>query len=277
MKKPEFTGIPNKILDVILLHDFSKRELKVMFAIARQTYGWHKEVDDIALSKLAKMTGIYPSHLCTSINSLTKRNIIIKKTGKHGQLLEINNCVNDWVFDSKKQVEKSKNGGKSITETVIEGVTKTVTLGVTETVTDYYRNSNAAITETVNTKETINRNYQKKKEREKKKPISLSDFLKERAEKGEKGIQPNDKIFDYGRAVGVSDEMLMTAWHKFKDYYIGKVDKKQKDWRAAFRNCVKDNWYEYWGIPANDDEPAYWTSKGKQKRREVKNFNHGFE
>jgi len=257
-KEPGFTMIKNELLDEILRQDFSKTELKVLLAIARQTWGWQKEVDDISLSRLSEMTGISKANLSRAVNSLSEKGVISKKNGEYGQSLQVNKCAKEWVSDS--------------------GVVKTTTPGgLLKQQRGGCQNNNSGVVVLTTTKETIKTNYQKKKKKVKKKEISLVDFLKEMSEKGEKGIQPNDKIFDYGRAVGVSDEMLMTAWHKFKDFYIGKVDKKQKDWRAVFRNCVKDNWYAYWGIPDHDDEPAYWTSKGKQKRREVKKFNHGFE
>ena len=55
--KPKFTQIPNLLLDeqMAVMGD---AELRVTLAIARQTFGWHKESDVISLSQLIKMTGL---------------------------------------------------------------------------------------------------------------------------------------------------------------------------------------------------------------------------
>ena len=54
--KPEIddghTKIANELLDAIIGHDFSKRQLKILLFIMRKTYGWNKSEDDIARSQL---------------------------------------------------------------------------------------------------------------------------------------------------------------------------------------------------------------------------------
>jgi phage replication O-like protein O len=53
---PNYTQIPNAILDVMA--DMSDAELRIVVAIARQTFGWHKKRDKISLSYLRKLTGM---------------------------------------------------------------------------------------------------------------------------------------------------------------------------------------------------------------------------
>ena len=55
--KPKFTQIPNLLLDEQMAV-MGNAELRVTLAIARQTFGWHKESDVISLSQLIKMTGL---------------------------------------------------------------------------------------------------------------------------------------------------------------------------------------------------------------------------
>src|SRR5687768_8858897 len=54
---PNFTPVPNVVLDK-LMPGLSKAALKVLLAVARKTYGFHKGSDAISLSQLQKLTGL---------------------------------------------------------------------------------------------------------------------------------------------------------------------------------------------------------------------------
>lgn len=53
---PNYTQIPNAVLDAMA--DMSDAELRIVVAIARQTFGWHKKRDKISLSHLRRLTGM---------------------------------------------------------------------------------------------------------------------------------------------------------------------------------------------------------------------------
>lgn len=53
---PNYTQIPNVILDA--MGEMSGAEFKVVMAIARRTFGWHKERDKISLRQLMEITGL---------------------------------------------------------------------------------------------------------------------------------------------------------------------------------------------------------------------------
>ncbi|MGB3426142.1 MAG: helix-turn-helix domain-containing protein [Castellaniella sp.] len=93
---------------------------------------------------------------------------------------------------------------------------------------------------------------------------TLKTFLEACNASGEKTIPDEDPIFDYADQVGIDLEMLEVAWGEFKARYLPTA-KRQKDWRAHFRNAVRRNWYGLWFLKAGD--PARWTTAGEQARR----------
>ena len=95
--------------------------------------------------------------------------------------------------------------------------------------------------------------------------ISLKQFLDMCKTSGEKTIPENDPVFEYAETVVIDHEMISVCWQEFKAAYLQDDPKRQKDWRAHFRNSVRRNWYKLWYL--KDGEPARWTSAGEQARR----------
>ncbi len=78
-----FTKIPNTLLSMIPL--MADAELKVVLALARKTYGWHKESDAISLSQFQKMTGLSRQSVITGLRFAIERGILQEvRTGKRG-------------------------------------------------------------------------------------------------------------------------------------------------------------------------------------------------
>jgi phage replication O-like protein O len=74
------TRICNELFERIMLHPFSARELKVIMAIIRKTYGYHKKSDRISLSQISKMTGIRGrNHVAEVLAGLVNKNIVIRE------------------------------------------------------------------------------------------------------------------------------------------------------------------------------------------------------
>jgi len=93
---------------------------------------------------------------------------------------------------------------------------------------------------------------------------TLKAFLDACKASGEKPIPEDDPIFDYAEKVGIAPDMLATAWQEFKTRFLPTA-KRQKDWRAHFRNAVRRNWYGLWFL--KEGEAARWTTAGEQARR----------
>jgi phage replication O-like protein O len=133
--KPEVedghTKIANELLDAVIGHEFSKRQLKILLFIMRKTYGWNKSEDDISRSQIMEATGLLNPHITTALQELQNANVVIITNGKHAKRYKINKYYDQWRVTNLV----------TITETVT--VTETVT--ITETVTDCYRNGNNSL------------------------------------------------------------------------------------------------------------------------------------
>lgn len=102
--------------------------------------------------------------------------------------------------------------------------------------------------------------------------ITLATYLAECEAAGVKAIPEDDAVFAYAERVGLPVEFLALAWQWFRAKYgpdgPGRA-KRYVDWRATFRNAVKDCWPKFWAI---DQSGAYYlTTAGKQAQREYGN------
>lgn len=98
----------------------------------------------------------------------------------------------------------------------------------------------------------------------KKSEITLRQFLEFCKASGEQSIPESDPVFEYAETVGLDHEMIAVCWQEFKATYLS-APKTYKDWRAAFRNAVRKNYYKLWFM--REGEQAAWTSVGEQARR----------
>lgn len=137
-----YTRIANELLDAILRYPFSKRELNIVLAVIRKTYGFNKKADDMTLTQLADLTGMHLPHVSEAVAALSGKNVLLKREGKYGYVLGLNKKHSTW--------NAYRNGN------------------VTETVSGGYRNGNNglpkrehSVTETVNTKDNPKRQPQK--------------------------------------------------------------------------------------------------------------------
>lgn len=76
-------------------------------------------------------------------------------------------------------------------------------------------------------------------------PIGIKAFLKQCDADGVTPIPEGDAVFVYAAKVGIPQEFLELAWWEFVERNI-ESGKTYRDWRRAFRNCVRGNWYKLW-------------------------------
>lgn len=108
---------------------------------------------------------------------------------------------------------------------------------------------------------------QQKKSRTKMSQDTLQAFLNRCEAVTVDPIPADDPVFQYGKDVGLTDEMIELCWFVFKDRHLANK-KQQKDWRMHFRNAVKFNWYKLWFI--GNDGTTSLTTSGRQAQREMK-------
>ena len=112
IESPNYTQIPNVLLDN--MSDFSASEFKVLMAICRKTFGYHKRRDAISNRQLIKLTGLSSITIQKAIDGLCEHGIITKHVKK----------ATTTVYELNV-VDTSKPGGVSATDTPTVSATDT--------------------------------------------------------------------------------------------------------------------------------------------------------
>lgn len=130
-KEDGYTPIANELLEALLKADFSKRQLLVIMAIARMTYGYSRKADALSGWQIASMINVDRSHVSKTLNELQELNVINKlETGResHGVLvneIQINKKYKEWLTVAKTAtVANSATVAKTATVTVAKTATQ---------------------------------------------------------------------------------------------------------------------------------------------------------
>lgn len=95
-----YTRIANELLESIASADLTARQLKVLLAITRKTYGFGKKTDRIADEQLAGITGLSRQNVNKAKKELISMNCLLMDGSKIG----INKEVSAWNFSKSLQV-----------------------------------------------------------------------------------------------------------------------------------------------------------------------------
>jgi hypothetical protein len=118
------------------------------------------------------------------------------------------------------------------------------------------------------TREEKRREDKEQEKRAKEKPIFLTDWIT--ALEGD-AVPADDPLFAWAATVGLPREWIALAWWAFEGSYTGDGQgraKKYTDWRATFRNAVKNDWLKLWRV--GTDGGYFLTTAGQQAQREMK-------
>lgn len=92
-----YIRIANSLLEAILAFGFTQRELLVLMAIMRKTYGYNKKADDMSASQIAALCNMARSHVTATLGSLASRNVITKSAGRFGSVIGIQKNHRLWI------------------------------------------------------------------------------------------------------------------------------------------------------------------------------------
>lgn len=70
--------IANEIAEVLARTNLSAYESRILWALWRKTYGWHKKADMISITQFQKITELKRQHVSRTVSELLKRNIITR-------------------------------------------------------------------------------------------------------------------------------------------------------------------------------------------------------
>ena len=125
------------------------------------------------------------------------------------------------------------------------------------------------LSEDLRTREEKRREEEKKEKhaRGKAKVCTLTDWI---AELGDADAVPaDDPIFDWAAKVGIPRDWIALAWWVFEGRYTGDGQGRAKtyaDWRATFRNAVREDWLKLWRAGADG---FVLTTAGQTAQREM--------
>ncbi|ELO6142039.1 replication protein [Escherichia coli] len=125
-----FMRVANEITDSLLMADLTVRQLKVMLAIMRKTYGFNKPMDRLTNTQISAMTGIHHTHVCAAKRQLIERKFLIADSVKIG----VNKVVSQWISQdsltlaktANKTLAKSANGYKPSQLNTKDNIQKTI-------------------------------------------------------------------------------------------------------------------------------------------------------
>lgn len=142
-KENGFTAISNELLEAILKENFTLRELKILFAIIRYTFGFGRKAAELSNRFLAKATYIRFQHVNSALTDLENKNVIKFQTNprhSQGRIILLNKDYESWVLNRNQKSDgliinsSQKSDGsvpkevtvmpKKVTETVTKTVTK---------------------------------------------------------------------------------------------------------------------------------------------------------
>lgn len=106
-----YVRIANELFEEILKFPFSKRELLIVLAVIRKTYGYGKKVDDMTMTQLAKITGIQRTHVGETVTELNNKNVLLIRDGHHGKIIGLSKNYKNW-----KRSPKTVHRPKTVTE-----------------------------------------------------------------------------------------------------------------------------------------------------------------
>ncbi|WP_188245926.1 replication protein [Enterobacter sp. E12] len=125
-----FMRVANELTDSLLMAVLTARQLKVMLAIMRKTYGFNKPMDRLTNTQIAAMTGIHHTHICAAKRQLIERKFLIAD----GVRIGVNKVVSEWISQdsltlaktANKTLAKSANGYKPTQLNTKDNIQKTI-------------------------------------------------------------------------------------------------------------------------------------------------------
>lgn len=95
-----YTRFANELLEAIASADLTARQLKVMLAYVRKTYGFNKKTDRIADEQISQLTGLSRQN----VNKAKKELISMNCLFMDGNQIGVNREVSAWQFSKCLQV-----------------------------------------------------------------------------------------------------------------------------------------------------------------------------
>ncbi|HBC2537774.1 TPA: replication protein [Enterobacter cloacae] len=210
-----YTRFANELLEAIASADLTARQLKVMLAYIRKTYGFNKKTDRIADEQVAQLTGLSRQN----VNKAKKELISMNCLFMDGSQIGVNKEVSAWQFSKCLQVSNlvSKQETRNVSNLETSRVSNLET---------HKRHSLKT------TKNNINKPPIVPQAESSPKP----EKIKKRATQFPKDFSPTEGNQKLATELGVDLHGEMAA---FSDYHQSKGS-TFKDWNLALNNWLRN-------------------------------------
>jgi len=107
------TRIANELYEQIMIAPFTLREMRVVLAVIRLTYGWNRKQARVTGGILAKLTGMPATKASTTLASLVSKNVVTRHGGSRSPV-SLNKHADQWILEEPVRVtppphEKSRD------------------------------------------------------------------------------------------------------------------------------------------------------------------------
>lgn len=238
-----YTKLANELLEAICGLSISSRKLRVLMAIVRKTYGYHKKFDRISSTKIGQLVGCSATNVRTDIAELKRQNLLVQS----GEMLGPNPVISEWSAGKKEQPKSIKSDAHSIktdaptaSESMLKNGEQKSQIASESMLMSINPDANRA-SNLMHTKDK--RNISKEKGgaiQESLLPNTPDQPEKKSRKKPGKPIDPNFQItgdmLDWMTKRGITvDPSLETE--KFVNYFLAN-GKLYSDWAATWRNWM---------------------------------------
>lgn len=93
--------IANELYEAIILSPLTLREMRVVMAVIRLTYGWNRKQARVTSGLLAKLTGLHSSRVAKVLSGLIEKRVILRHGGSRSPI-SINKHYTEWLLDAGK-------------------------------------------------------------------------------------------------------------------------------------------------------------------------------
>lgn len=94
-----YTRIANELLEAAISHSLTLRQLRVLLAVIRKTYGFNKKADVISGSQIAEITKMTRQKCSTALCVLVELKIINRASSR--SQISINKNLSEWLSEPK--------------------------------------------------------------------------------------------------------------------------------------------------------------------------------
>lgn len=123
-KSPNYTQAPNEFFDEIM-RDLGYAELKVVLAVIRMTFGFHRKSAKATLTTMCRMTGLTRYAVLEGAKKAEERGLIERNYTDTGELIWVVQLVNQGGSASEPSFivlnKEKKNGADAPEELIYDG------------------------------------------------------------------------------------------------------------------------------------------------------------